>query len=160
MLRLTGTKPEGPPVLVREAAPADLATVQSLVAGSGLPLDGLSDAAVVLVADTRGAIVGTVALERHGDGADTAFLLRSAAVEPAWRGRSIGAAITAAVLTHVDRVGAPVALLTETAAAYFPRFGFADVDRAVLPTALAASAELRGACPASARALLRPSVPG
>jgi amino-acid N-acetyltransferase len=41
-------------------------------------------------------------------------------------------------------------------AGYFPRFGFRPVDRAALPAALATSAELRGACPASARSLLRP----
>jgi amino-acid N-acetyltransferase len=160
VLRVTSTGSEVPPVAVREAAPADLTAVQNLVAAAGLPLDGLADAAVVLVADTDGAVVGTVALERHGTGPDTAFLLRSAAVEPAWRGHGIGAALTAAALTHVDRVGAPVALLTETAAAYFPRFGFADVDRTMLSAALDGSAELRGACSASARALLRPSVPG
>jgi amino-acid N-acetyltransferase len=85
-------------------------------------------------------------------------LLHSAAVEPAWRGRGVGSALTAAALADVDTVGGPVALLTETAAGYFPRFGFTPVERGELPTALAASAELRGACPASARALLRPPV--
>jgi amino-acid N-acetyltransferase len=150
------TAPEGPPVTVREAAPADLPVVSRLITDAGLPLDGLSDAAVVLVAEAGGAVVGTVALERHGTGQDTTFLLRSAAVEPAWHGRGIGTALTAAALQRVDSVGAPVALLTETAAAYFPRFGFASLTRDALPAALTASAELRGACPVSAQALLRP----
>ncbi len=148
---------EVPPVLVREATPADLAATTDLVAAAGLPLAGLADAALVLVAEDAGTIVGTVALERHGTGTDTAFLLRSDAVAPAWRGRGVGAGLTAAALDRVDTAGAPVALLTETAAEYFPRFGFAPVDRDRLPAALATSAELRGACPASARALLRPA---
>jgi amino-acid N-acetyltransferase len=144
-------------VLVHEATPADLAAISDLIAAAGLPLAGLDDAALVLRAEEAGALVGTVALERHGTGDATAFLLRSAAVAPAWRGRGLGAALTAAALAHVDAAGAPVALLTETAAGYFPRFGFVPVDRERLPAALAASAELQGACPASARALLRPA---
>jgi amino-acid N-acetyltransferase len=144
------------PVRVREAAPADLPAVRHLIAAAGLPLDGFDDITHVLVADAGGAVVGTVALEQHGAGPGTAFLLRSAAVAPTWRGRGVGAALTSAALAHVDAIGGPVALLTETAARYFPRFGFAPVDRAALPAALAPSAELRGACPASAQALLRP----
>jgi amino-acid N-acetyltransferase len=136
---------------------ADLVAGHDLVAAAGLPLTGLVDAALVLVAEDAGELIGSIALERHGTGGGTAFLLRSAAVAPAWRGRGVGAALTAAALAHVDAVGAPVALLTETAAGYFPRFGFSAVDRKRLPAALSASAELQGACPASARALLRPA---
>lgn len=153
---MTTSAGEGPPVLVREATPADLADTTDLVAAAGLPLAGLSEAALVLVAEAAGALVGTVALERHGTGEDTAFLLRSAAVAPAWRGRGVGAALASAALAHVDSAGAPVALLTETAEGYFPRFGFFAADRDQLPAALADSAELRGACQASARAQLRP----
>jgi amino-acid N-acetyltransferase len=157
---MTSSEPEVPPVAVREAAPADLPAVRDLVSAAGLPLDGLAEAAVVLVADADGAVVGAVALERHGAGPDTAFLLRSAVVAPAWRGRGVGTVLTAAAVAHVDTVGAPVALLTETAADYFPRFGFTPVDRTALPAVLGGSAELRGACPASARALLRPTTQG
>lgn len=142
----------------QRSAPADLATVRDLVAGAGLPLAGLADAALVLVADAGGQVVGAVALDRHGAGDDTAYLLRSAAVDPAWQGRGVGAALTAAALSRVDDTGAAVGLLTETASEYFPRFGFTPAAREVLPAALAGSAELRGACPASAHALLRPAV--
>ncbi|MBB3084779.1 GNAT family N-acetyltransferase [Geodermatophilus sabuli] len=150
------TPREVPPALVRKATPADLAVISDLLAAAGLPLAGLHNAAHVLVADAAGTLAGTVALERHGSGDATAFLLRSVAVAPAWRGRGVGATLTAAALALVDDVGAPVGLLTETAAGYFPRFGFTPVDRDQLPAALSASAELRGACPASAHALLRP----
>jgi len=157
---VTTTPSEVPPVLVHQATPADLAAITDLIAAAGLPLAGLDDAALVLVAEDADTVIGTVALERHGTGTDAAFLLRSASVAPAWRGRGVGAQLTAAALAHVDAAVAPVALLTETAAGYFPRFGFTAVPRSRLPTALAASIELQGACPASARALLRPaSVP-
>jgi amino-acid N-acetyltransferase len=148
---------EGAPVRVREAGPEDRPAVRELIAAAGLPLDGLDDAAPVLVAVAGDLVVGTAALERHGGAPDPVFLLRSAAVDSSWRGRGIGAALTTVALAHVDADHAEVALLTETAAGYFTRFGFRAVERAALPAALGASAELRGACPASAQALVRPA---
>ena len=154
---MTSAAPSGlPPVTIRAAVPEDLTTVRELVSAAALPLDGLGDAALVLVAEAGGDVVGTVALERHADGAGAVFLLRSAAVAPGWRGRGVGAALTTAALDRVDAESAPVVLLTETADRWFPRFGFHPVGRDRLPAALAGSAELRGACPDSARALLRP----
>jgi amino-acid N-acetyltransferase len=155
LLRAGMIRPDVPPVTIRAAAPEDVPGVRALVAGAGLPLDGLEDAGVLLVAEADGELVGTVALERHGEGPETVFLLRSAAVAPGRRGRGIGAALTAEALERVDAVAAPVALLTETADGWFPRFGFHPLPRTDLPVALAASAELRGACPDTARALLR-----
>jgi amino-acid N-acetyltransferase len=154
VLRAGMTGPAVPGVTIRAATPDDRPAAPELIAGAGLPLDGLEDAAL-LVADEDGAVVGTVALERYGDGRGTVYLLRSAAVAPEHRGRGIGAALTAAALERVDAERAPVALLTETADGWFPRFGFRPVPREALPAALSASAELRGACPATARALLR-----
>jgi amino-acid N-acetyltransferase len=142
---------------VRDASPADMAAIDALIRDAKLPLDGLEAAAVVLVAEIDGAVHGAIALERYGEGDRAAFLLRSAVVPPASRGRGIGTALTAAALQRVDTEAAPVALLTETAGEYFPRFGFALVERAELPVELAASPELRGACPATARAFLRPA---
>jgi len=137
--------------LVRDAAPGDLPAVRALVAAAGLPLDGHDDAAVVLVAEAGGAVVGTVALERHGE--PPVLLLRSAAVDAAHRGTGVGTALTRTALQRA--AGAPIALLTTTADGYYPRFGFRAVDRTSLPPALGASAELRGACPATAVAMLR-----
>jgi amino-acid N-acetyltransferase len=151
------TDPGAAPVRVREAAPADLPAVHELVRAAGLPLEGLDDAAHVLVAVADGVVVGTVALERHDDASGPVFLLRSAAVGTSCRSRGIGAVLVTAALAVVDTASAEVALLTETAADYFPRFGFRPVPRDALPAALAASAELGGACPVSAAALLRPA---
>ena len=41
-------------------------------------------------------------------------------------------------------------LLTETAAAWFPRLGYTSAERAEAPAALTASPEFTGACPDSA----------
>jgi hypothetical protein len=75
VLRVSTTGLEGPPVAVRRATPADLEAVERLVGAAGLPLDGLADTAVVLVAQADGVVVGAVALQRHSTGLrDTALL--------------------------------------------------------------------------------------
>jgi amino-acid N-acetyltransferase len=139
----------------RRATAEDAAAVERLVREAGLPLAGLDDAVLRFVTDDHGAVVAVAALEEHGSGTGRVFLLRSVVTRPDLRGRGAGAAVTRAALRHVDDAGAPVALLTETAEHWFPRFGFQAVERVDLPPALAASEELRGACPVSAHALLR-----
>ena len=47
-------------------------------------------------------------------------------------------------------------LLTTTAEHYFPRFGFARVERGAVPSETGATVEFRSACPASAVAMARP----
>jgi amino-acid N-acetyltransferase len=144
---------------IRLAQPVDLPGIRALIGAAGLPTEGLADSYLVLVAERADRIVGTAALERRGDGDDAAYLLRSVAVQAGNRRSGLGARLVDRALGEVH-AGAPVALLTKTAPGYFPRFGFVPVDRAELPASLSASAELRGACPASARALLRPPSDG
>jgi amino-acid N-acetyltransferase len=47
-------------------------------------------------------------------------------------------------------------LLTMTAEHYFPRFGFAPVERGAVPAEIATTLEFRSACPASAIAMAMP----
>ncbi|MQA88566.1 MAG: GNAT family N-acetyltransferase [Streptosporangiales bacterium] len=94
-----------------------------------------------------------------GEGADEpAYLLRSVAVDPALQGMGIGGTLVETALETADGDAgrtATVALLTDSAVGYFDQFGFTPVQRSALPTALAGSAELTGACPESARSYLR-----
>ena len=142
-------------IRARDARSDDTEAIRDLVAAAGLPLEGLGQVDTLLVAELNSTAIGAIALERYGDGERVVFLLRSAVVTPASRGGGIGAALTTAALERVDAEGAPAALLTETADEYFPRFGFVAVERSDLPTELEASPELQGACPHTARALLR-----
>ena len=144
-----------PELLVRAATADDETALLDLVRDAGLPLDGLHTVATRFVAERRGDLLGVAALEHHVDERGDAYLLRSVAVRPEARGQGVGAALTRAALRAVDEHGGTVALLTETAPGYFPRFAFVETARADLPTALAASTELQGACEVSARAFLR-----
>ena len=141
--------------MIRWAEPADLASVEALVRGAGLPLDGLSDHfGHFFVFDDGGTILGTAGLEMHGAYA----LLRSLVVANAARGRGLGALLTARALGEATARGIrAVYLLTTTAETFFPRFGFQRIARDDVPPALRASRELQGACPASAVVMERRS---
>ena len=138
------------PVVVLEA---DLTDGAELLAAAGLPLAGW-DAAQVVRWGVRegGALLGVIALERHG----THGLLRSLAVAPTARGRGLAHALVAHALREAAGIGLrDVAGLTTTIPDLLPRWGFREVTRDALPAPLAASPELQGACPASARVFVR-----
>lgn len=138
-------------MLIRPALAGDTPAVHRLLEDASLPLDGLPDdfgnQRDFLVADTGDAVRGAIGLERYGDSA----LLRSAVVAPALRGTGLGAQLVHALLEHARATGIrELVLLTTTAEHWFPRFGFARITRAEVPEAMHASAELQGACPATA----------
>jgi len=139
---------------IRAATPDDLPAVHTLLLAAGLPVDGVDeqfgDAYAVAVCD--GAVIGVEGMEVHG----TSGLLRSAAVDGAWRGRHVGEALTNDRLQWARARGLhDVWLLTNTAADYFPRFGFERVDRASAPEAVRQSRQFAETICASAAAMRR-----
>jgi arsenite methyltransferase len=138
---------------LRPATPADVSAARALLEGSGLPTDGLADqfgASYTVAIDAAGAIVGVGGVETHGGHG----LLRSVAVDAAWRGRGVGEAITRDSIAGAAAAGlAGVYALTTTAADYFPRFGFRPVTRDAVPEPVRASVEFSAACPESADVL-------
>ncbi|MGH7628065.1 MAG: arsenic resistance N-acetyltransferase ArsN2 [Gemmatimonadales bacterium] len=138
---------------LRPAGPADHAAVTALLERSALPVAGVSSGLDgFVVAEREGRIVGTAAMEAYGD----VGLLRSVAVAPELRSAGLGAALVERVLDGARAAGVhDVFLLTTTAERYFPRHGFAVASRNDVPAALHASAEFRGACPASATVMRR-----
>jgi amino-acid N-acetyltransferase len=133
---------------VRSATVADYPAVIALLEAAGLPTVGvprmLGD---YLVADAEDGLAGAVGLERYGSDA----LLRSAVVRPCDQATGIGAALVRALLDRARDGGLRgIYLLTTTAERWFPRFGFAPIEREQVPDAVRASVEFREACPASA----------
>ena len=118
-----------------------------------LPVDGLLDhldTAVVARADGR--VVGCAALEVYADGA----LLRSVVVDADANGQGIGTQLTTAALDLANVLGMPaVYLLTTTAEAFFPKFGFVRIGRDQVPASVQMSVEFRSACPSTAIVMRR-----
>ena len=135
-------------VSLRRATPADQDDVTGLLRGLKLPTEGVTDwLNHFWVGDHEGKLVGAAGMERYGD----AGLLRSVAVAPEWRDSGIGRALVDHVLDEGRAAGVQdVYLLTTTAEHYFPRLGFACVDRECVPVAVRGSVEFTTACPASA----------
>ncbi len=137
----------GDPV-IRAATPADWPSIRALLEVNALPLDGAQqNIADFLVAEQDGAVTGCAGFERRGDAA----LLRSCVVASSRRGSGLGSALVMRTIAsaRANAIGHLV-LFTTTAAHFFPRFGFARIDREDIPEALKASAEFRHACPSSA----------
>jgi phosphinothricin acetyltransferase len=138
---------------LRRATAADWQRISALLSASSLPLDGARDHLDgFVVAESSNEFVGCAAIERYGD----VGLLRSVAVSPSVRGRGVGVALVERCIAEASEIGlTSLVLLTTTAERFFPRFGFAAVDRASVPDAVRASAEFTGACPASAIVMMR-----
>lgn len=138
---------------VRPAAASDLASVLSLLTTAGLPTEGVeagfgpSYATASRPAPNVPRIIGAAGVERYGDSG----LLRSAVVDPAFRGMNVGQLLMRnriewARMQNIRQLF----LLTTTAESFFPRFGFEKVDRVEVPEEVRASLEFCSVCPASA----------
>ncbi|MDK2928414.1 MAG: hypothetical protein PWR31_2105 [Bacillota bacterium] len=126
----------------------DLAMVKELLTKAGLPLAGVEENfANFLKLMVDGELAAVAGLEIHG----RAGLLRSVAVAPAYRSSGLGQGITRAMINRARELGLQeLYLLTQTAADFFPRFGFKRIDRSAVDPAVQQSVEFKSACPVSA----------
>lgn len=135
-------------MMIRPAADADVPAITALLREAGLPVDGVAghlDGFVV--AEPAGEVVATGGLELHGGDA----LLRSVAVDDAYRGKGAGAAICDRLEAFARERGVrDIYLLTTTAKAYFANRGYEAVARDQAPADIAATEEFTSLCPASA----------
>jgi amino-acid N-acetyltransferase len=139
---------------IRNANPDDLPGVEQLLVASSLPTAGVADAlGSFLVATHEGAVVGVVGVERCCDYG----LLRSTAVDAAWRSRGLGRQLVERAIAGAEANGLhALYLLTTTAERYFPSFGFAPTTRDKVPEVVRETVEFGSACPASAVVMVRP----
>lgn len=138
---------------LRPARSEDLESIERLLAASSLPLVGVAGAlADFVVAETDGALVGVGGLEVCCDNA----LLRSVAVDPAWRSRGVGRALVTRIISDAEVRGIRgLYLLTTTAERWFPGFGFRQIGREEVPPDVRETDEFQSACPASATVMVR-----
>ena len=133
---------------IRPAAAKDLAAIEALLTANGLPTDGVPECLDgFLVAEHGGAIVGVVGVERC---CSEYGLLRSTAVDAAWRGHGVGRRLVARAIAEAEARGTKALyLLTMTAERYFPSFGFVPTTREQVPAEVRATAEFCSICPST-----------
>jgi N-acetylglutamate synthase-like GNAT family acetyltransferase len=140
-------------MIIVRARSADYPAIAGLLTEAGLPLDGADDAfrtGVVARDDDR--LVGAAAVELYGEAA----LLRSVGVVPDARGAGLGEALVTAAEAVAAEAGAlTVYLLTETAAAWFPRLGYTPIAREDISGPVVDSVEFTTACSETAVAMAR-----
>jgi N-acetylglutamate synthase-like GNAT family acetyltransferase len=136
------------PPAIRPAAADDLPGIRHLLESNRLPTADLDRSLpVFFVACDGAALVGAGGLEVHGDSG----LLRSVVVVDRLRGTGLGRALVDAVETEARRRDlSELVLLTETAADFFARLGYARIERERAPVAIRDSAEFTTLCPQSA----------
>ncbi len=122
----------------------DAAAVEALLASAGLPLEGAREAlGRGVVGRVGGRVVAAAGVERYGD----AGLLRSVVVDASARGAGLGREIVAAAEARARTEGiSELFLLTETAAAWFPRLGYEVVERSAAAARVGASVEFTTVC--------------
>lgn len=134
---------------VEASAREDLPGVLALLESASLPSAGVEEhfGEFLVARDGGGDVLGCIGAEVYG----SVGLLRSLAVSEKARSAGIGRLLVEALLERSRERGlAALYLLTTTAEGYFPRFGFAVLRRDEADPRLAASEELRGACPDTA----------
>lgn len=133
--------------------PDALALVVELLHTNKLPYEDirLSNSLFLSYHDEDGRLIGSGGLEFYSQYA----LLRSVAVDPEMRGRSIGKHIVNDLLERAgDRAVNEVYLLTETAHDFFLKSGFADIKRDSVPSEVKVSSEFSSVCPVSASVMV------
>ncbi|MEZ0334635.1 MAG: arsenic resistance N-acetyltransferase ArsN2 [Gemmatimonadales bacterium] len=132
----------------------DLATIRRLLREAELPTDGLEEqfGPGYAVAMDEGAVIGAAGVERYG----RFGLLRSVVVIPEARSRGAAELLVRDRLAWAGTEGLEaVYLLTTTAARYFGRLGFENVERDALPVEIRDSREFASLCPSTAVAMRR-----
>ena len=138
-------------ITITPASADDLESIKTILLANNLPTDGVEDHwKTFLIARDGGKVVGCGGAEAY----QFAALIRSVAVDPAYRSHGIGRRLVRQLLDRLASRGLrEFYLLTTTAEAYFRKRGFKTIDRDEVHPQLMASREFQDACPASAVAM-------
>ena len=138
----------GEPVGLEPVDESDLPYVETLLAENDLPCRDVRSKrdsfSVAVCGDER---VGVGGVEVYG----TDGLLRSIVVERSARDDGVGSAICTALERRASTAGVDALyLLTTTAAGFFARQGYDEIERADAPGAIRETAQFSDLCPATA----------
>ncbi len=134
--------------MIRAAEPNDLSAICELLVGASLPTAGVAEhLGTFFVVESDGVIVGAAGFEVY----DSAALVRSLVIAPSCQGHGLAGR----ACDHLERIAPSYGveylyLLTETAASFFAKRGYAVISRDAAPPEIAASPEFSEICPQSA----------
>ncbi len=123
--------------MIRPREARDLPAVTALLAGAGLPAEGL-DRTSGWVAEIEARVVGHVALESTPD----AGVIRSLVVEPTLQGGGQGRRLLDAAEAAVTQ--GPIVLKTDTIAAWVQRRGYRPVTLGEVPPGVRTTTQFEG----------------
>jgi len=135
-------------ITITPARAEDLEGIKALLLASNLPTAGVDDHwKTFLIARDGDRMVGCGGAEAY----QFAALIRSIAVDPAYRSHGIGRRIVRQLLDRLASRGLrEFYLLTTTAEEYFRKRGFKPIDRDEVHPQLLSSREFQDACPSTA----------
>jgi amino-acid N-acetyltransferase len=130
------------------AGKSEVRQIQALLAENGLPFEDIDEhLAHFITAKKDEVVIGTVGLEVHGNFA----LLRSLAVKEKYRGHGIAKVLCERVLRYArDLSITNIYLLTDSAAGFFAKLQFKQIDRDQAPEAIRSTKEFAELCPSTA----------
>ena len=136
------------------AAP-DKQEVLDLLAGAELPVEDLNDKTMQNFMVARGkdnSIIGVAGIEMFQEDG----LVRSLAVQPAYREKGLGSRLTREIESFARSNGIKTLyLLTMTAADFFSKFDYQVIQRDQAPESIQKTAEFNNLCPVSAVCLCK-----
>lgn len=138
---------------VRPVRPDELDRVEALLDAAGLPSsDVRAKPECFVLASVDSAVVGVGGIERHG----SVGLLRSIAIRDVHRSEGYGTALCRGLERTAGAAGLETLyLLTTTAAPFFRRLGYDEVDREAVPPSIQESTQFTDLCPSSAICMQR-----
>lgn len=137
-----------PDIAITAANESDIDAIKALLVVNSLPTAGIDEHwRTFVIARDGGRIVGCGGAEAY----QFAALIRSIAVEPAYRSKGLGRRIVRQLLDRLASRGLrEFYLLTTTAEDYFRKRGFKTIDRDEVHPQLLNSREFQDACPSTA----------
>ncbi len=141
-------------ITYRMADKAELPVIADLLTKNKLPASDITDIPVdfIIATDANNQVIGSIAVERfERDG-----LLRSFAVDEAYRDQKIGSSLFDRLIAYSLRSGITnLHLLTSTAEKYFAAKGFVVLNREEAPASIKSTTEFSQLCPSSSAYMKR-----